>query len=605
MTEQKKEQVVTPWVVEGDIDYNRLIEQFGTERIDQKLIDRFEKVTGKPAHPWIKRGIFFSHRGLDKLLTAYENGEPVFLYTGRGPTSDSMHVGHMIPFMFTKWLQDVFDCPLVIQMSDTEKFFFKKLEFQAVYELGFKNAEDIIACGFNPEKTFIFSNHDYVFNCREYEDFVMNMKKRYSARQVAKIFGFGEKLSDYIDRNEKATPEMKQTVKDICCKMGEDPFLFSEDATPGFFDWPFYQSAAAFSKAFPHIFGNKPAHCLVAYAIDQDPYFRMARDLADMMKLPKPCSIMSTFIPPLTGSSGKMSSSVSMDTTLFLTDDEKTIRTKINKHAFSGAKGNGSLEDHRRLGGNTATDISYQYLRYFEMDDKKLTEIKEQFSSGQMSCSQIKTIMADKIVELIKTQQSEKKKITEKAIQEFYKMKPIKLPEKKHNSDSKDTNTNDVNKKLTTDESKLYKIFSELKINYITTYHDVITTVQEGEAVAKLLDGTICKNMLLQSAESEYFIFISKPEIKVKLGELQKKLKVKKLKFVDREILPELLGVPRDCATVFALINKSDKQINVVIDESIPTDKKVNFHPLRTDATTTISYDDLIKFVKYCGSNIL
>ena len=164
-----KEQKVTPWVVEGDIDYEKLVKEFGTELIDQQLIDKFERITGHPAHPWIKRGIFFSHRRLNEFLDAYENGEPVFLYTGRGPTSDSMHVGHMIPFMFTKWLQDVFDCPLVIQMSDDEKYYFKPLEFADVYRLGFENSKDIIACGFNPQKTFIFSNRDYRLSVDQYE----------------------------------------------------------------------------------------------------------------------------------------------------------------------------------------------------------------------------------------------------------------------------------------------------------------------------------------------------------------------------------------------------------------------------------------------------
>jgi hypothetical protein len=34
------------------------------------------------------------------------------MYTGRGPSSDALHLGHTIPFTFTKWLQDVFDVPL-------------------------------------------------------------------------------------------------------------------------------------------------------------------------------------------------------------------------------------------------------------------------------------------------------------------------------------------------------------------------------------------------------------------------------------------------------------------------------------------------------------
>jgi len=36
-----------------------------------------------------------------------------------------MHLGHLVPFLFTKHLQDIFDVPLVIQMTDDEKFLFK------------------------------------------------------------------------------------------------------------------------------------------------------------------------------------------------------------------------------------------------------------------------------------------------------------------------------------------------------------------------------------------------------------------------------------------------------------------------------------------------
>jgi tryptophanyl-tRNA synthetase len=38
------------------------------------------------------------------ILDRYEKGKPFFLYTGRGPSSGSMHLGHMIPFMFTKYV---------------------------------------------------------------------------------------------------------------------------------------------------------------------------------------------------------------------------------------------------------------------------------------------------------------------------------------------------------------------------------------------------------------------------------------------------------------------------------------------------------------------
>lgn len=108
-----KEQIITPFDVSGGIDeqgkskaidYEKLIETFGSQRIDESLLQRFEKVTGHRPHRLLRRGMVFSHRDLNLILDKYEKGIPFFLYTGRGPSSESMHVGHTIPFEFTKYV---------------------------------------------------------------------------------------------------------------------------------------------------------------------------------------------------------------------------------------------------------------------------------------------------------------------------------------------------------------------------------------------------------------------------------------------------------------------------------------------------------------------
>jgi len=98
--------VVNPWDVQATtgtgVDYDKLISRFGCDKINQELIERIEKITKVPCHPFIKRGIVFSHRDMHAILTRYESGKPFFLYTGRGPSSGAMHLGHLVPFMFTK-----------------------------------------------------------------------------------------------------------------------------------------------------------------------------------------------------------------------------------------------------------------------------------------------------------------------------------------------------------------------------------------------------------------------------------------------------------------------------------------------------------------------
>jgi len=62
----KGEQIVNPWEIaaadEYGIDYDKLIEKFGTRKIDQAILDRFEKLTGHKPHRYLRRGLFFSHR---------------------------------------------------------------------------------------------------------------------------------------------------------------------------------------------------------------------------------------------------------------------------------------------------------------------------------------------------------------------------------------------------------------------------------------------------------------------------------------------------------------------------------------------------------------
>lgn len=62
------------------------------------------------------------------------------------------------------------------------------------------------------------------------------------------------------------------------------------------------------------------------------------------------------------------------NTSIFLTDTPKQIKSKVNKHAFSG--GQVTVEEHREKGGNCDVDIAYQYLTFFLEDDEKLLQIK-------------------------------------------------------------------------------------------------------------------------------------------------------------------------------------------------------------------------------------
>ena len=77
-------------------------------------------------------------------------------------------------------------------------------------------------------------------------------------------------------------------------------FGFGESDPIGKYAFPPVQAVPAFSNSFPHIFGDDTTiQCLIPAAIDQDPYFRMTRDIAAKLKYMKPASFYSTFFPAL------------------------------------------------------------------------------------------------------------------------------------------------------------------------------------------------------------------------------------------------------------------------------------------------------------------
>src|SRR5512136_3002129 len=157
---QNGESVVTPWEVRGDVDYDALIRQFGVEPLGQDLLDRLEKQAGY-LHVLLRRRMFFAHREFGDWINSYENGVQAVLYTGRGPSGQT-HLGHLIPWILTKYLQDAFGSELYFQITDDEKFFINQdltLDEIGVYTKD--NILDIIAVGFDPKKTKIFTDFTY------------------------------------------------------------------------------------------------------------------------------------------------------------------------------------------------------------------------------------------------------------------------------------------------------------------------------------------------------------------------------------------------------------------------------------------------------------
>ncbi|MCD6402748.1 MAG: tryptophan--tRNA ligase [Candidatus Aenigmarchaeota archaeon] len=357
---------VTPWEVKGELDYEKLIKQFGTKLLDEKILNRLKKHTGK-LHFMLRRKIFFSHRDFDWILDKYEEGEKFVLYTGRGPSGHT-HIGHLVPWVFTKWLQDKFDTELYFQLTDDEKFLVKPLSLKETTNYAMDNILDIIAMGFKPKKTHIIVN----------------------TLHIDKLYRIALKVSKHLTFS---------TVKAV--------FGFKNSSNIGIIFFPSMQIAPCFlpSEEKGH---NVPV--LIPAAIDQDPYWRPARDVAPKLGYYKPAQIHSKFIPGL-GKEGKMSAS-KPETAIFTTDKPEDIRRKI-LNAFTGGRETAELQ--RKYGGNPDVCSVYKYYYFFfEEDDKKLKEIYEDCKSGRLLCGECKLRLIKKVEKFLEEHQKRRKKAKQK-----------------------------------------------------------------------------------------------------------------------------------------------------------------------------------------------
>ncbi len=330
--------VVTPWEVTGAVDYDRLIRDFGTQPITGPLAKKLEEILGDAAY-LIRRHIFFSHRDLNLVLDDHSKGKGLFLYTGRGP-SGPMHIGHILSFYFTKWLQDKFHTNVYIQITDDEKFLEEKrnLSYEDTQKWAVDNILEIAAVGFDPDRTFTAKS----------------------------VFGF----------------------------TGETNIGFS-----------FYPSI----QILPSLLEKR--RCLIPSAIDQDPYWRIQRDIAEPMGYYKAAAVHSKFLPPLTGMKDKMSSS-KPETAIYLSDDDKTVRNKVYRYAFSG--GQATKEEHRKKGGDPDVDVPFQWLyMFFEPDDKKIEQIRTEYKSGRMLTGDLKDILIEKVATFLNEHRQRREKARE------------------------------------------------------------------------------------------------------------------------------------------------------------------------------------------------
>ncbi len=377
MEDNKEREImkVNPWEVSGNINYEKLIKEFGVTPI-KDLPDIFNK------NILFRRKTIFAHRDIQRILEAVNNKKPFAMMTGLMPTG-KFHIGHMILAQQMIFYQNL-GAKIYIAVADIEAYNTRNQSLEESKKIAIEEyILNYIALGLKPK------------NCEIYFQ---------SARSQN-----GEKSNAYYKL---------QNLLAKHASFNEFKAVYGE-ITPGKMVSSLLQASDMLHPQLPE-FNKHPIPTIVPVGIDQDPHLRLARDISQRIKSPKFIQLSSTyhsFVPGLGG--GKMSSS-DPNSFIALTDSPKEVERKINKYAFSG--GRATLEEHRKHGGNPDVDVSFQYLKaFFEESDNILFQIEKDYRSGKLLTGDLKKYTIKKINDFLK-EHHKHRGLAKKQISKFLKI---------------------------------------------------------------------------------------------------------------------------------------------------------------------------------------
>jgi len=359
---------VTPWEVEGAIDYDKLMKEFGLQPLE-KLPKVFQDSL------LFRRNLIFAHRDFNRIIDAIKKKQPFVMMTGLMP-SGKFHFGHKMVVDQIIFYQSL-GAKVYIAVADVEAYNTRNPNLKELRETAIEEyLLNYIALGLQPKKCVF-----YFQSSRSKDGKKANAYYRL-ANMLARHATFNEFQAIY------------------------------GDISPGKMVSSLLQASDMFHPQLSEFEGG-PIPTVVCVGGDQDPHLRLGRDLLQRIKEYKFIQLSSTyhkFLPGLKG--GKMSSSDPL-TYIALTDSPAEAAMKVKRYAFSG--GQSTIEEHRRLGGNPDIDVSYQMLRYgLEPDDKKLKKIHDDYKSGKLLTGELKNILVEKMTYFLLEHQKKREKARKK-----------------------------------------------------------------------------------------------------------------------------------------------------------------------------------------------
>ena len=151
-------------------------------------------------------------------------------------------------------------------------------------------------------------------------------------------------------------------------------------------------------------------------------------------------------------------------------------------------------------------------------------------------------------------------------------------------------------------QAELYSLLENLAIKFEYHEHPPLATIEDAKIHWKDYNSGRCKNIFFRNHKGDrHYLVILEHLRQLNIRDLEKRLRQGKLTFASDKRLKKFLGVEPGSVSPFGLINDSEKNVHLFIDEKLKEFDRLTFHPNINTASLVISKSDLLRFLEYTG----
>ena len=152
-------------------------------------------------------------------------------------------------------------------------------------------------------------------------------------------------------------------------------------------------------------------------------------------------------------------------------------------------------------------------------------------------------------------------------------------------------------------EMQVYELLEKLQIPFERMEHEIADTMEACQKIDEKLQVTMCKNLFLCNRQkTNFFLLLMPGDKKFLTKDLSKQLGISRLSFAEAEFMEKFLDITPGSVSVLGLMNDSQKEVTLLIDQDLLKDEYIGCHPCINTSSLKIKTSDILeKFLVYTG----